>query len=395
MPWFQVSPVDIRHAFVAEARARGMGGFSAVCRKYEISRKTGYKWLRRGLDDLGDRRPVPGSTPHQLPQQVVERILELREHAFGDIWGPKKIRQALIHEFPGRAPPALSTIQLHLHRHGLVRPGKKRRPRSPMGEAVSALTRPAGPNDVWCIDFKGDALLGNGERCYPLTITDLFSRMLLAIVALPSTAHDGVVPVFERTFRDYGLPKVIRSDNGTPFACASALGGLSRLSAWFIELGIWPERIEPGKPQQNGAHERMHGTIVRNKKLFPREDFVSQRRAFAEYLPYYNYERPHEGIGNALPGSLYKPSERRYLDGTPPPSYPRRAELRLVDHNGVIKWRSAPVFLTASLAGKTVALTTEDGNTWTISFGQLVLGKLADRTGVFTPATDLRPHQVG
>ncbi|MCA9565256.1 MAG: transposase [Myxococcales bacterium] len=260
--WREDSVVDQRAHFVLRVRQEG-AEVAATCREFGISRKTGHKWLKRydedGLSALEDESRAPRSQPHKTPEELVQPIVATRRRY--PTWGPKKIRAMLIRQHPDVAWPAASTVGEILNREGLVTPRKRRRRTPRYGEP---LAKAVAPNKLWSVDFKGQFQLGDGTMCYPLTVTDNYSRMLLGCYALPSTATPGARGAMERVFADWGIPEAIRSDNGSPFASRGILG-LSRLSAWWVGMGVKHERIRPGKPQENGRHERMHLTLKQDE----------------------------------------------------------------------------------------------------------------------------------
>jgi transposase InsO family protein len=268
--------------------------------------------------------------------------------------------------------PAPSTITEILHRHGLIEPRRRRKRTPPYTKPFAAI---AAPNDSWSIDFKGQFRTGDGSWCYPLTLTDNFSRYLLRCDAYGSTAEVGARKSCEAAFREHGLPWVIRSDNGTPFA-STAPGGLSTLSAWWVRLGIVPERIPPASPAQNGRHERMHRTLKAEAADPPRANQVLQQRAFHTFRHEYNDERPHESLGQVPPATVYQPSSRPYPRKLPELTYPDTFELRKVGLSGHIKWRNRAVFLTEVLGGSYVGLTQVDEHSWDVFFGPIRLGAL-------------------
>jgi putative transposase len=360
---------------------------SEVCRAFGISEKTGYKWLARfaaeGKDGLEDRDHTRHTFAHQLGPRVARVILACRRTH--PTWGPRKLRAYLTETGPRRLWPAPSTIGALLARHGLVR--RRRRPGG--GPARWApldqpLTIAHGPNDVWTADFKGEFRLGSGAYCHPLTVLDADSRFLLGCTALASTARAPVAHVFTRLFRTYGLPHVIRSDNGVPFASPLALSRLSTLAVWWIRLGIRPERIAPGAPQQNGAHERMHKTLKAETTRPAAATAPRQQHRFDAFRHEYNTERPHEALGLKPPASRYHPSPRPLPSRLPPLEYPAHVEIRRVQTTGIINWRGAHIHLTGALAGQDVALDPTAVEEWTVAFGPLVLGTL-DATPRFTP----------
>jgi putative transposase len=359
-----------------------------VCRAYGISEKTGHKWLARFFADgpagLADRSHARHTVAHQLVPDLAEVILALRHRH--PTWGPRKLRAYLARTRPQTAWPAPSTIGLLLHRHQLVRP--RRRPGGgPVRWAPldQPLTMAHAPNDVWTTDFKGEFRVGTGAYCYPLTVLDAHSRFLLACRALTSTARGPAQQVFTRLFHTFGLPSVIRSDNGVPFASPLALSRLSRLAVWWIRLGIRPERIARGAPQQNGAHERMHKTLKAETTRPAAATAARQQHRFNAFRQEYNTERPHAALDLQPPASCYHPSPRAMPPRLPPLTYPLHAEIRRVSLAGGIKWRGTRLWLTEVLASQDVALEPCDVDRWTLAFGPLVLGTVDDRTRSFTP----------
>jgi transposase InsO family protein len=319
MPWKECSVVDERLKFVAlilDGEA-----MSDVCRSFGISRKTGYKIFNRykesGLEALTDRCRRPVRYANQLPDQIETLIVRLKQEK--PHWGARKIRELLVRRLNGDARvPAKSTVHAVLDRHGLVKRARQRRRFTAQGTALSAAV---APNDLWCADFKGEFKLGNGRYCYPLTVTDQASRMLLACEALETTKEDGVFSAFQRLFTERGLPNAIRSDNGLPFASPNGLYNLSKLSVWWLRLGIALERIRPGHPQQNGRHERMHLTLKKEATRPPGMNSLQQQARFDDFLKEFNMERPHEALAMKAPGDLYVPSAKPYA-GLPELDYP-------------------------------------------------------------------------
>ena len=308
MPWKECNRMDERLRFVA--RLLDGEKMAVVCREFGISRKTGYKIFNRykdeGLSGLEDRARSPYRHPNKLPFQVETVILRIkREHTS---WGAPKIREKLAKAYPMISLPAASTIHAVLDRHGLVKRRKRRRYKA----QGTQLSHARSPNALWCADYKGQFRLGNRHYCYPLTITDYRSRYLLACEGLESTQEAGAFPVFERTFKEFGLPAAIRTDNGVPFASPHALFGLSRLSVWWLRLGIAIERIKPGHPQQNGRHERMHLTLKKETTKPPGYNFLQQQDRFDAFIEGYNNDRPHQALGGQYPGEVYTPSAREY-----------------------------------------------------------------------------------
>lgn len=376
MPWKRASPVLERMKFITLC-AESEESFAELCRRFGISRKTGYKWLERfelkGAAGLDDRAPVAVRSPHRTTDEVVDRIvLARKEHPF---WGPKKVRAWLVDGAPEVRWPAASTIGELLKASGLIRP-RRRRLRVPLNR--NPLDPCAGPNDVWCVDYKGHFALGNGKRCHPLTITDGYSRYLLKCEAMMSEKEELARPCFELAFREFGVPKKLRSDNGNPFASV-AVGGLSPLSVWWMKLGIELERIEPGKPQQNGRHERMHRTL--KEQLNPVGfDLPAQQRALDRFRHEYNDERPHEALGQKTPRSAYALSMRSFPEKLRSPEYAAGMETRSVQDKGFIAWRGKRQHLASFLSGEPVGLRELREDVWEVFYGPVLLG-LLDGTG--------------
>ena len=300
--------MDERLRFVA--RLLDGEKMAVLCREFEVSRKTGYKIFARyqdcGLEGLTDRSRRPYRHANRLPFQIEKRIVQLRkEHAS---WGAPKIREKLRRLALGISLPAISTVHAVLDRHGLVTRGRRRRFKA----AGTTLSRPTQPNDLWCADYKGEFMLADRRYCYPLTITDFASRYLLCCEALATTREMYAFTVFERAFKDFGLPLAIRTDNGTPFASATAFFGLSKLSVWWLRLGIGIERIQPGHPQQNGRHERMHLTLKKEATRPAAKNFLQQQAKFDRFIACYNQQRPHQALDMKYPAELYQPSPRPY-----------------------------------------------------------------------------------
>src|SRR5882724_5627135 len=318
MPWKECSVVDERLRFVAQL----LDGeaMSEVCRAFGISRKTGYKIFERykehGLEALTDRSRWPVRHANQLPRQIESLIVAAKRDK--PHWGARKIRELLVRRLDGDIRvPAKSTIHAVLHRHGLVKvPGRPRH-----RATGTPLSQGAAPNDLWCADFKGEFKLGNGRYCYPLTVTDHASRFLLLCEAMESTREDLAITAFDRLFRERGLPQAIRSDNGVPFASPNALFNLSKLSVWWLRLGIEIERIKPGHPQQNGRHERMHLTLKKEATKPAGANFLQQQARFDAFTQEFNTERPHEALDMKIPAEVYDPSPRHY-QGLPEIDYP-------------------------------------------------------------------------
>jgi putative transposase len=376
MPWSQTSPMDQRTQFIADY-LRETFSISELCEHYGVSRKTGYKWIDRyltlgpvGLDEHSRR---PRECPRQTSAHVVEALLEARRRH--PSWGAKKLLTIVRKRHPDWPWPHRSTIYDILNRHGLIVPKNRRRTIGHPGKPNSPID---APNQVWSADFKGHFKTGDGIYCYPLTITDGYSRFLLGCQGLHSTSVREAKPVFIRVFKEFGLPKRIRTDNGVPFATVS-LARLSTLSAWWVRLGILPELIEPGKPQQNGRHERMHRTLKAETTRPPAANLPAQQRKFNRFREEFNQERPHEALDQQTPGSRYTPSPRTMPDKPPSLEYPDRFEVRYVSANGGIRWNHEWVNVSVCCAGENVGLEEIDDGVWNIYFGPLKLGRLHER----------------
>lgn len=369
MPWKESVVVDERMKFVC--RLLEGEKMALLCREFGISRKTGYKiwdrYERVGLEGLNDRSRRPNRYAHQLPLQLEKTIVRLKAERAS--WGAAKIREILIRKYPQVKPPAKSTVHAVLDRHGLVERRKRRRTRA-QGTALS-LGKHA--NDLWCADYKGEFLLGNRRYCYPLTITDFSSRYLLACEALETTQERYAFGVFERTFQEFGLPRSIRTDNGVPFASANALFGLSKLSVWWLRLGIEIERIKPGNPQQNGRHERMHLTLKKETTNPPAGNFLQQQAKFDDFGKVFNEERPHQALEMKCPAQRYNPSPRSYR-GLPEVDYPFHDQVMTVTRCGRICFRRWKVNLSQVFAGQNVGIKEVQEGIWLVSFMDYDLG---------------------
>jgi len=376
MPWARTDWMSERLKFVA-AYLEYEAHFVDLCRDFGISRKTGYKWVRRyeasGAAALEDRSRAPRTHPNAVSAEVVQAIVTIRRKH--PRWGPRKVQVVLGRQRPRNAVPAASTIGDILKRQGLVHPRRRVRRSSPYGERLRQYD---APNAVWCADFKGWFPLGGrrgGEWCHPLTISDGYSRYLLRCQALRRPLHRSTKRVFESAFIEYGLPRAIRTDNGPPFA-SLAPAGLSRLAVWWIRLGIRPERIQPGRPEQNGRHERMHRTLKAETAKPPRSSFRAQQRAFDRFQAEYNDERPHEAIGQEVPAALYRPSLRPYPRQLPELEYPAHFETRRAYPNGVISFGTTQWYVSTCLAGERVGLEPCDDGRWRVHFAWVPIGVL-------------------
>ena len=370
MPWRECSVTEERLRFVA--RLLEGEGMSEVYRYFGISRKTGYKIFSRykeaGLDALCDRSRRPVRYANQLPDQVERLIVDLKRDK--PHWGARKIRELLVRKLAGDVRlPAKSTVHAVLDRHGLVKRARQRRNR-PNGTPLSA---GATPNALWCADFKGEFKLGNGRYCYPLTVSDHASRYLLLCEALESTREAPVIEAFQQLFRDRGLPMAIRSDNGLPFASPNGLYNLSRLSVWWLRLGIAIERIKPGHPQQNGRHERMHLTLKKEATRPPALNSLQQQAKFDAFLREFNAERPHEALAMRCPAELYTASPRPY-HGLPELQYPWHDRDILVTACGRVCMHRKKINISSVLAGQKLGIKEVDDGIWLVSFMHYDLG---------------------
>jgi transposase InsO family protein len=366
--------MDQRTQFIAACLV-GEETMSLLCRRFGISRKTGYKWLARfqagGPAALVERSHAPHRQPHAIDVTLHEAIVALRaQHPH---WGPRKLR-AWLEQRRGGVWPATSTIGALLQRAGLTVPRRGRRRAAPGAPCTTA----GAANAVWAADFKGWFRTGEGRRCEPLTITDVYSRYLLRCQTVTAPRADVVQPLFEATFREYGLPHVIRTDNGPPFA-GLTVGGLSRLAVWWIRLGIQPQRIAAGHPEQNAEHERMHRTLKQETATPPRATLGAQQRAFDSFRRVYNEERPHEALGQQPPATRYAASPREYPERLPGVEYPDPYVVRRAHPNGDIKWRGRRVRISQALAGEPIGLEEIADGRWRVWFGPVELGWLDAR----------------
>ena len=375
MPWKETRVMEERMRFVLAVEA-GEEPMAAVCRRFGISRQHGYKWLARwrteGVAGLADRSRAPLAPSRAVPRELVEACLAVRRAH--PTWGPVKVRAFLDRRAPEQAWPAASTIGALFDREGLTVARRPRRRAPPGGPLFAALAA----NDVWTIDFKGWFRTRDGIRIDPLTLVDGCSRYLVGCqaVARPDTAH--VWPILDAAFREHGLPLRLRSDNGPPFASVGA-GGLSRLAVNVIKAGVTPERIRPGKPQENGRHERLHLTLLRDAATPPAATLRAQQARFRAFRASYNEERPHAALDNATPAERFASSPRRWDGVLRSPEPAADAIMRRVRRNGDIKWRGRVLYLSEALIGEPVALAETDDGLWTVRYGPVLLGVLDHR----------------
>ena len=377
MPWKETCAMNERERFIHCWLEPGRN-VNRLCKRFGISTKTGYKWIIRfqeeGFPGLADRSRARRTQAHQTPAAIVEQILELK-HRHPD-WGPVSIDSALYRSDPHFHWPATSTIGEILKRHNLVKPRRKRPKVPPLSEPLSHAVE---PNDVWSADYKGQFQLGNGRWCYPLTMSDNSSRLLICCQGLYGPKLKPSMAVYERAFREYGLPRRIRTDNGFPFAMTT-LGGLTPLTVWLLKLGVMPERIDPGCPQQNPRHERMHRTLKAKTASPPKANLSAQQRAFNRFRREFNEVRTHQGLGRGVcPIDRYRVSPRSYPNRMPDMHYPDEYWVRKVKCGGYIKLNGHSLYLTRQLIGEHVGLKPIGLDLWQLYFGELKLGIIDER----------------
>ena len=372
MPWKASSVMEEKLRFICEYDLREES-MTELCQRYGIARETGYVWLRRyhtfGLDGLREHSRAAHRHHNQTAEEIEQMVLELRQAHMP--WGPRKLKRILERNEPGRRWPAASTIGALLKREGLVVARKKRLRTAPY---TAPLAHAQECNRVWCADFKGWFHTGNGQRIDPLTISDAHSRYLLRCQAVEKTNTSRVQAIFEAAFREYGMPQAMRTDNGPPFA-SRALGGLSRLAIWWIKLGIVPERIQAGHPEQNGRHERMHRTLKAEAAQPPAATRRQQQQVLERFRQEYNEVRPHEALGMRTPAEVYQPSRQEFPERAPEPEYPPSMLVRSVHAKGYFRWKKHDVFLTDVLWGENVGLLPEKDHWFTIYFAHLPLAR--------------------
>lgn len=376
MVWRKTCAMEERMRFVM-AVERQQEPFAAICRSFGVSRRVGYKWVGRyrneGVEGLKDRSRAPLHHPQALPEEIAQRCIAVRRAH--PSWGPVKV-QAWLEEHRAQTQwPAASTIGELFDRDGLTVKRRLRR-RSPPSTAPFAQC--TGANDVWCIDFKGWFVTGDGARCEPLTLSDAHSRYLLRCQALARSDTDHVWPVLDAAFREFGLPLRLRSDNGSPFASCGA-GGLSQLSVKLIKAGVVPERIAPGKPQQNGRLERLHLTLLQDTAKPPAPTLREQLKRLRRFQRIYNDERPHQALGNQTPAKHYAVSPRRFDGILREPIYSADHAVRRVRHNGEIRWQGNTIYISAALIGEPVGLIENVDGGWMVCYGPILLGLIAHR----------------
>lgn len=384
MPWKETCVMDERTKFVGRLLSGEM--MSPLCREFGISRVTGYKvWTRyqaQGLSGLPNRSRAPHRHPNRLPFEIEQTIVRLKREK--PSWGAPKIRELLSRRYTNVNLPAASTVHCVLDRHGLV--GKKKR-RGKFSAVAGYLSTPEAPNDLWCTDFKGQFRMRDRNYCFPLTISDFQTRFLIKCDALNSTAEDPCYAVFEEAFREFGLPRGIRSDNGVPFASGNSLWGLTKLSVWWIRLGVKIERIAPGQPQQNGRHERMHRTLKLEATRPTMGNSLQQQERFDKFVQEFNHERPHQALEMKCPGEIYAKSPRQY-QGLPDISYPGFDRRILVSNCGRVCGRWGKIHVSNAFANQPIGLREVDDRIWEVSFMDYEIGFFDEYGRKFSPKLD-------
>jgi transposase InsO family protein len=368
--------MEERFKFIQEFGTKDWS-LAELCRRYGVSRKTGYKWLERyetqGISGLEDQSRAPHKHPNEVVKEVAEAVVDLRrEHP---LWGPEKLHARLAQDMPEIQWPAPSTIGELLKRRGLTAPQRRHRKAGP---SLNPLSHAEAANRVWCADFKGNFHCGDGSRCDPLTMTDAYSRYLLRCQAVEGLDERSVRGVMEAAFREYGLPEAMRTDNGEPFA-STGVGGLSRLSVWWVKLGIRPERIPRGKPQHNGRHERMHRSLKESTARPPAGNLREQQRAFDSFREEYNQQRPHEGLQMKTLAEFYQASCRSYPSRLAEPEYANGWEVRRVGKSGLIRWWSDYVFVGRALQRESIGLEPMQDDLWRVWFFDYPIGLFDER----------------
>ena len=372
MSWRGVTVMDQRVRFISEY-LDGYFSLAEICRQFEISRKTGYKWIQRyesfGAEGLADQSRRPHNCPHQTDEKIITSIIEVRRKH--PTWGPKKLLKIISDKQPGWELPAISTAADILKREGLILPGKRRLRRKHPG---CPKTTTNSPNDIWTADYKGHFKMRNGNYCYPLTVCDMHSRYLLGCDAQKRISLKEAKRHFTELFNEFGLPLRIRTDNGVPFA-SSAIARLSTLSVWWLKLGICPEQIEPGKPQQNGKHERMHRTLKKEATIPPEKNIPAQQKRFDSFMEEYNNVRPHEALEMKTPSDIYHSSERKMPRRLRHYVYPVHFEVRRVSRNGGIRWRHVRVPVSHTLIEEYIGFEEIEDGIHNVYFHDFLIGR--------------------
>jgi len=382
MPWKETCVMDKKVQMISDW-LKGEHNISEIGEHYQVSRKTVHKWISRyesgGIEALQEASRAPHRHPNATAPEIVSQLIDTKLRY--KYWGPKKVVVFLQREYPEKRWPAVSTIQSILRQEGLVKPRHLRRHTPPFTRPFQECRK---PNDSWSIDYKGQFRMGDGKLCYPLTITDNYSRYLLTCRGLHHPSYEATRPHLERTLREYGLPTAIRSDNGAPFA-STGLGGLSRLSVWLIKLQIIPERIELAHPEQNGRHERMHRSLKEAVCQPPQRCLTKQQTTFDAFRPDYNDKRPHESLNMHTPASIYQPSPRIYPARVAPVEYDSWMKVRRVMPSGCIKWKGSFIYISQALAGEPIGLKQTTETTWEVWFSFLLLGILDEKKEKVSP----------
>jgi transposase InsO family protein len=380
MPWKTVNTMDLKMQLITDFETKSFS-LTDLSQKYGISRPTAYKLIERyhqfGLEGLKEQSRAPKTCPHKTPEEI--RCLMIKEKLKNRKRGPRKIRAQLIRRYPGLRFPATSAFHYWLKKEGLVEKRKKRLHVPPYTEPFSECK---APNDTWSIDYKGQFHMKNGYVCYPLTVSDNYTRYLLACKALSGPRHDPTKKCLEGIFREYGLPKAIRSDNGVPFA-GKTTGGLSRLSIWFIQQGIIPERIGKGCPQENGRHERMHRTLKNEALDEIAKNLKDQQKSFDIFRHDYNNDRPHEALNDKTPEECYKKSHRPYVEQPRAPEYDRSYIVRRIKHCGEVNLMGRIFYVAHILAGQPIGIKEVADGIWQIQYYFYILGSIDLRKNKF------------
>ena len=392
MGWKGVTVMDQRIRFLSDY-LEGLYPFTELCQFFGISRKTGYKWVGRyrdyGAEGLEERSRRPRSCPHQTDDEIIQAIIKARKKH--TTWGPKKLLWLVGKRHPEWVLPAISTTADILKRNGLIEPKRRRLHRQHPG---CPKTTCQAPNEIWTADYKGHFKMLNGQYCYPLTVCDMHSRYLLGCSAHPAISLEGSKVTFTRLFQTYGLPDRIRTDNGVPFA-SSAIARLSALSVWWIKLGVYPEQIEPGKPQQNGKHERMHRTLKKEATIPPERHLTAQQKRLSAFQEEYNQERPHESLGMKTPAEVYTVSARKMPEKILPYDYPQHFEVRRVSRNGGIRWHHHRVPVSQTLIEDYIGFEEIDDGVYNVYFRELLIGRFFEEMGIIKDVIERVPmrHQ--
>lgn len=384
MPWKETSVMDERMKFIG--RILSGEKIAPLCREFGISRVTGHKIWNRYIQDgsrgIYNRSRAPHKHPNQLPFEVEQLIVRLKKEK--PHWGAPKIRELVSNKYPSINLPATSTVHCVLNRHGLVKHSRKRRKHRAI---ATYLSTPQKPNDLWCTDFKGQFKMGNNNYCFPLTLSDFVSRFVISCEALSSTEAQPCFAVFEEAFHEYGLPVAIRNDNGIPFASGNSTWNLTRLSVWWIRLGIKLERIEPGNPQQNGRHERMHRTLKLEATKPAASNMLQQQEKFDNFRKEFNFERPHQALNMKCPAQVHKKSSRQY-QGLPDLTYPGYDKSLLISNCGRVCLNRQKIHITKALANQPVGIKEVDDGIWQVDFMSYTLGFFDEESNNFAPNDD-------